>query len=341
MAKLIYTPAELAAEHDYATRHTMVGYRLHGGFDAQGQYISPRTKHRWPAVHAWQTRLQEEGWALIDVSTRLLSKPTYPSHLQQKLLLKEGVGQTFWDALTITGLVEARGNFLVEMEVPHLQDIIVENIEDRACGHLNKGLLVNHGLDEAGDPKNGIGGHDTMWFAVRDKVFGKDAYPIPPEPGAIGRPDSEQRYLPMIPEPHEKLLLLLMNILMIEVRAEKAFDFYVDVLRDPELFTENQEAAEEAAVLVDRIRQDEAIHVGYLQTVISEVRRLTIRTLTAQEIPGDQIIDPVWEGMVQYQAEVIPKLERERLAATLKHFILSQNNGSQIFAEFSKLDQAA
>lgn len=341
MKKLIYTAEELATEHSYATLHEAAGYRLHGGFDEQGQYISPRTKNRWTAVNAWQERLKTEGWDLIDVSTRLLSKPNYPSHLQQKLLLKEGIGQTFWDSLTMTGIVEARGAFLVEMEVPSLQEIIVENIEDRACGHLDKGLLVTHGLDEAGDAQQGIGGHDTMWFAVRDQVFGKNAYPLPEEPGEIGRPDSEKRYLPMIPLPHEKLILLLMNVLMIEVRAEKAFDFYVDVLRDRELFTENREEAEAAAVLVDRIRQDETIHVGYLQTVVSELRRLTIRTVTGQEIPGAKLIDPVWEGMIHYQAEVIPEQERERLAESLKNFVLAQNNGSRIFEAFAQLDQAA
>ena len=50
--KLLYTKEEIEADHDYQTPHIEAGHRLHGGLDRHGNYISPRTKNRWPAIHA-------------------------------------------------------------------------------------------------------------------------------------------------------------------------------------------------------------------------------------------------------------------------------------------------
>ena len=74
MSKLVYGEAELMAEHSYARPQTEAGYRLHGGFDDDGAYISPRTLNRWPAVRAWQAALAARGLPLIDASPRLLSR---------------------------------------------------------------------------------------------------------------------------------------------------------------------------------------------------------------------------------------------------------------------------
>src|SRR5690348_15150853 len=43
MTELLFTEAELLAEHTYARPQIEAGYRLHGGFDADGTYVSPRT----------------------------------------------------------------------------------------------------------------------------------------------------------------------------------------------------------------------------------------------------------------------------------------------------------
>ena len=52
MVQLRYTRDEIMADHDYAQPQIEAGYRLHGGFDASGNYVSPRTLNRWPAVKA-------------------------------------------------------------------------------------------------------------------------------------------------------------------------------------------------------------------------------------------------------------------------------------------------
>src|SRR6185437_909299 len=78
-AKLTYTRDEIMADADYAQLQIEAGYRLHGGFDSSGKYISPRTLNRWPAVEAWQAELNKRGAPVIDASTRLLKRGPYPT----------------------------------------------------------------------------------------------------------------------------------------------------------------------------------------------------------------------------------------------------------------------
>ena len=52
MSASILTREEVMASHAYARPQVEAGYKLHGGFDAQGRYHSPRTRNRWPAVRA-------------------------------------------------------------------------------------------------------------------------------------------------------------------------------------------------------------------------------------------------------------------------------------------------
>lgn len=301
-ATLRYSRDQLMASHAYARPHVAAGYRLHGGFDAHGAYVSPRVLHRWPAVRAWVAALETRGGTLIDATTSLLKLPNFPTVAQERVLLQAGLGQSFWNSLTTTGIVEARGKALVSFIPPDMRKLIVEDISESATGHLHLGLLETHGMDEGGgDPRTpDLGAHDAMWFACRDLVFGRDAYPMPEPPESISRPVDVDREMPLLGPEYEGLIKMLMNVLMIEVRAESFFAFCCDVLRDPTLFPDRREAADQAATLVERIRQDEQIHVGYLQAVISELRAFTLRTVHGGEEPGHEIIDPVWADMVDW-----------------------------------------
>ena len=74
-----------------------------------------------------------------------------------------------------------------------------------------------------------------MWFVARDLVFGKEKFPIPEASTSIGR-EKNGREMLTLPEKHEMLISFLMNLLMIEVRAERAFDFYERVIQSAEPF---------------------------------------------------------------------------------------------------------
>jgi hypothetical protein len=101
--QLVYTQEELCRSHAYAKPHWIAGQRLHGGFDAEGTYIPPRALIREPAIEAWIDALRLRGGELLDADASLLGGLRYPNSAQQKLLLLEGLGQTFWNNLTITG----------------------------------------------------------------------------------------------------------------------------------------------------------------------------------------------------------------------------------------------
>jgi hypothetical protein len=311
-ARLRFSREELLESHVYAKPHVEAGYRLHGGFLADGSYCSPRTRIRWPAVRAWQGSLRARGWPIIDADGELLKRGAYPNEAQQKLLLSEGFGRTMWNSLSITGIIEARGRSLCNMPAPDMRKLVVDDVAETAIGHLGAGLLFAHGADEGGDPgAPELGAHDAMWFAARDLVFGKNAYPVPVPPDSIARPD-EGRLMPEIAQPFENLIRMLMNVLMIEVRAESGFAFNIRVFRDPDNFADRRPQAELAATLVERIRTDEAIHVAYLATTISELRSFTVRRAGGGTIAGTELIDPVWAKMVDWHGR------EERLLAAAR-----------------------
>jgi hypothetical protein len=226
---------------------------------------------------------------------------------------------------------------LAQAVAPDFQNIIVEDIREMCIGHLNKGLLAAHGHDEGGQKALGIGGHDDMWFAVRDALFGKNAYPIPEVPASIARPETGRR-MPQIPEEYEQWILLLMNVLMIEVKAESFFSFCQSVMRDPDNFKDRRAAAGHAADLVERIRTDEAIHVAYLATTISELRSLTIRTVDGKTVPGASIVDPVWNQMIEWHAVTQANFGREQSREAILGRLKSKPNGAALAASFDSLE---
>ena len=337
MPKLAYSREELLAHHAYASPHVEADYRLHGGFDADGNYVSPRTLHRWPAIHAWGEALKARGHKMVDSSQALLKRDHYPNRAQQNLLLQLGFGQSLWNSLSVTGVIEARGRMLAENPAPDFQDIIADDICETATGHLNKGLLVAHGLDEGGDPARGEGGHDAMWFAVRDMLFGKHAYPHAEVPESLSRPELG-RLMPQIPQDYERWILLLMNVLMIEIRAENFFRFCTDVMRDPSNFQDRRAVALHAAELVDRIRQDEAPHVGYLAVVISELRSFTFKTVDGGTVKGAAFIDPIWRGMVQWHSVTNHDFQREQSRHNLHAMLGTKPNGAELIRHFDSLE---
>ena len=250
------------------------------------------------------------------------------------------MGETLWNSLTITGVIEARGRALCDAQAPDFQTIIEEDVTATTVGHLNKGLLYAHGLDEGGNPAAGEGGHDDMWFAVRDALFGKNAFPLPEVPGNIGRPEIG-RLMPQLDKAYEDWILLLMNVLMIEVRAESFFAFCTNIMRSPEVFRDRRAAAAHAAELVERIRTDEAIHVAYLQAFVSEMRSFTIKGKDGNRIKGATLIDPIWEGMINWHSVIQADFSREQGRQAIKTRISKRPDGHALLAQFDALEHKA
>lgn len=338
MEKLTYSKDELMRDHAYTATHEIGGIKLHGGFDESGTYISPRTKERWPAVRAWAKALEQAGAPLLDASNSLLSEYSLPNAAQQKILIQNGLGDSFWNALTITGVFEGRGKGLCEFDLPDFQDVIVEDISKLCVGHLHKGLLYAHGADEGGDPAlPEIGAHDSMWFVLRDLVFGANAYPIPEIPETLSRP-SDGSLFPQLNDGHANLLDLLLNLLMIEVRAENFFAICCDLFRDENLFVDRRDEALEAAQMVEHIRTDEAIHVLSLQVALSEMRILTFKTKEGGEIQGGEFLDPAWKTITKWHGKDLQRLNRDATRIRLHDVMFKLPNGDALVSQFDSLE---
>src|SRR5215471_397348 len=127
MTALRYTREALLRSHDYVREHRVAGHRLHGGFDARESYVPPRVLVRGPAIDAWTAALRARGGDLLAADASLLTGERGTNPAQQKLLLQEGLGQTCWNLLTITGEIEARGRLLAEVQFPPFAEAVVED----------------------------------------------------------------------------------------------------------------------------------------------------------------------------------------------------------------------
>jgi len=201
--------------------------------------------------------------------------------------------------------------------------------------------LVVHGIDEGGEPDKGIGGHDVMWFVARDLACGREAYPDVEPPENIARPQPAERLMPEIEPEFEGMLSFLMNLLLIEFRAEIGFAATQAILRTPTLFAERRAEAEEAAQIVERIREDEEIHVVSLRLYLGEFRELTIKTVDGGTIKGKQLIDRFWSGLVDWATVQQPKLAAESQYSALKPIILDHPEGQRILEAFDRLSDRA
>jgi hypothetical protein len=341
MSQLVYTEEELMRSHDYAAPQVVAGHRLHGGFDAAGNYLPPRCLVREPAIAAWTEALRARGGDWLDADSSLLAGVRYPSPAQNKLLLQEGLGKTFWNTLTITGKIEARGRLLAEISFPDFQELVVEDISQMGIGHLGKGLLVAHGIDEGGEPDKGIGGHDVMWFALRDLAFGKTDFPDPEVPENIGRPEEDATRISQIPLEFERTIYFLLNLLLIEFRAERGFAMTETMLRDSDLFTERRDEALEAAEIVDRIRKDEEIHVASLRLYLGELRSVHFKSAGGDSISGAAVVDALWQEIVRWAVVEQPRLLAAQQRKMMNERILGHPDGERILARFDALEEAA
>ena len=335
--QLVFTREELLSDRDYARPHEIEGRRLHGGYDAQGIYVPPRSLGRSKAIANWTESLRRRGGDLLDADSSLLSGPRVPNPEQQSLLIRRGLDRFFWNGLTITGKIEGRGRMLSAMPLPKLQPIFVEDISGTALGHLHKGLMHAHGIDEGGEPDKGIGGHDVMWFVARDLAFGADAHPDVEPPERIARPEEGRRWMPQVDQPFEMLFAFLMNLLVIEFRAEIGFAATQATMRTPDLFPSRRPQAEEAAEIIERIRTDERIHVQSLRLYLGELRSLTVRTADGGTMPGAELVDPFWQGLLRWATVEQPRIAAESVHAEMRKRILEAPNGASILAEFDAL----
>jgi len=314
------------------------GVRCHGGFDADGAYISPRTKNRWPAIRAWQEeRAAQFGTPLLDIA--LDTWPgAYPSVTQAKFLLREGVRDPIIGRLTQIGTVEGFGSMIRYSPIPDLQRCFAEDIRSTATWHLGRGLYEAHARDEAGYKSEG--GHKQMWFAARDIAFESPLSEDQTQTmmdrmfgyGAAAAAAAE----PMFPDVNQELEVLIQSmsrLLLIEISAYHVFAWAEEVLADTELVAGDGEASR----LVSYIRADEAPHVEYLKTTLSEMRDRTFITESGSKVPGTDVVGQIWERARAESVGTRHEANVRIVRAEVEHALEGNPRTKDILAEFDSL----
>ena len=284
-SRISFSAEELLANVPVTEPLIVRGVRCHGGFDADGGYHSPRTLWRVPAVHAWQQQhLATSPLPLVEIPEDVIP-PHSISPAQAKFLIREGVREPIIRILTEIAIVEGFGAMIRELPVPPLRSFVREEVSGTALEHLSRGLFEAHARDEAGWEQEG--GHRQMWDAARDAAFSNPV--ISPEvfTGIMARRGQEPA--PLFPElgsQVERLVRFMVNLLAIEVFARSTFAWAEEVLSDPAV----SDAPKEATDLVRYIRSDEAPHVEYLRTALSEITARTLYGADGREYPGQEVV---------------------------------------------------
>ncbi len=332
--RLVYSSAELLASGAYEAPLVANGVRCHGGFGADGAYISPRILHRMPAVRAWQARLAREGETLLDVD-RALMPPQYPNVEQTTLLLRHGVRDPVARALTIISIIEGFGAIIRDVKVPDLAALVMEPIEGTALAHLGRGLFEAHARDESGYRDEG--GHKQMWEAARDLALENPKIPgdvLMRMMGRSSRRRRAERPLPQLDETLERLLQMMAQVLVVEIFAEGTFDWGERLLSNPEVSA----APEEAGAMVRYVRRDESPHVEYLRTALSEVRARTLRTVDGGTIAGREVVDRLMHRILRAITRERPAEQREDVRAGMLQAMRAARAPDGLLEEFDALE---
>jgi hypothetical protein len=350
MEQVDFDEAELLASHDYAEPLIAGGVRCHGGFTDDGTYVSPRTKHRVPAINAWQAKHE------ADFGTSLLGLPLetwpeqYPNVAQARFLIEQDVTHPIIATLTRIGTVEGFGGMIRYSVIPDLQRTFDEDVRGTAMAHLERGLYEAHARDEAGHEDEA--GHKQMWFAARDIAFEN---PVTEDetvhmlermgiatPGSGGKVDLAKmradamanRLLPSdIDYDLESLVERMTRLLLIEISAFHTFAWAEELLSDDKLVAGDGEAAR----LVSYIRSDETPHVEYLRTVLSEMRDRTVLGTGGRRHAGTEVIGPIWDRAL---SDSLGSRRFEQLTLTLReveHAVRARPDAATVLEQFHTL----
>ena len=339
--QVTFTEDELLLDHDVAEPLIAGGVRCHGGFDDDGAYVSPRTRHRVPAIEAWQDHHTEVfGTEVLHVPLDTWPE-NYPNVAQARHLITSGVPEPLIATLTRIGHVEGLGANIRLLQPGDLQRHFEEDNAGTATAHLGRGLFEAHGRDEAGWEEEA--GHKDMWFAARDVAFESPDTKIdveamlarmgfgPPGPGGGG---VLARSLPDDIDPNLELIAgLMIRVLLIEVQAFHTFAWAEDWLADRDLVAGDGRAAE----LVSFIRADETPHVGYLKTAITEMRDRTWIGSGGRKHAGADLIGRLWDDRLSESLGAAKDQSRKAVLGEVEHWCLQRPNGKDVLAEFHEL----
>lgn len=346
--QLIWSEAELLESDDVAEPLVAGGVRCHGGYAGDGHYVSPRTKNRVPATKAWQQSHRELFGADILDAPLELWPPVFPSVAQTKFLLRAGVPGPTISALTRVGTVEGFGSMIRAVQIENLQRHFAESIDGTSMAHLQKGLFEAHARDEAGWQDEA--GHDHMWFAARDIAFENPVTDdmtqamlvrmgIAPADGKLASPEQVRRNaeamrrFPDLDFALEMMVRRMVGLFFIEVSAFHTFAWAEEVLSDTDLVAGDGRAAD----IVACIRADEAPHVDYLRTALTEMRDRTFVGESGVTVAGTEVVGTLWDAALELSLGVNRENFKEGARAEVELALASRSDRDDVLEEFLAL----
>jgi hypothetical protein len=338
-AQVEFTEAELLANHAVTEPLIAGGVRCHGGFDDKGDYVSPRTRHRVPAVTAWQDKHRAEFGTEILHAPLELWPANFPNVEQARFLIRSGVNEPLIATLTRIGTVEGYGANIRLLQPGNMQRFFAEDIKGTAIDHLGRGLFEAHGRDEAGWEEEA--GHKDMWFAARDVAFDGQTADVDIDAMltrmGFGQPGSGLSLERVLPDDIDVNLELIANfmvrVLFIEISAFHTFRWAETWLSDRDLVAGDGEAAD----LVSYIRADETPHVDYLRTALTEMRGRTWIGESGKHYAGTEMIGRLWDTGLEQSLGAGREAGRKAIRGEVEHWVLQHPNGKDLLAEFETL----
>jgi hypothetical protein len=131
----------------------------------------------------------------------------------------------------------------------------------------------------------------------------------------------------------EMMIQRMIGILLIEISAHHVFAWAEELLSDPDLVAGDGAAAD----LVGYIRQDEAPHVAYLATALTEMRDRTFVGESGRTLVGTEVIGTLWERGL---AESLGPRREQNLKADrreLETVLARHRRGGEILERFDAL----
>jgi hypothetical protein len=347
-----FDETELLASHRYAEPLVVAGARCHGGFDAGGTYISPRTANRRPAIAAWQERHRRAfGTELLDLPLDTWPEH-YPNVAQARFLIESGIPDPISATLTRIGTVEGFGSMIRFSTIPDMQAVLDEDVTGTALAHLDRGLFEAHARDEAGFDDEG--GHEHMWYTARDVAFENpvtddqralmlERMGITPPGGGTVDPAAMRaaalagrRWPDDVDFDLEMLITRMVRLLLIEISAFHTFAWAEELLADPDLVAGDGEAAR----LVSYIRADETPHVDYLRTALSELRDRTIVGDGGRKHAGSDLVGDLWDRALAASTGPNRQAALETTWSEVRHAVGDRPGASDLLARFDELGSA-
>ena len=123
------------------------------------------------------------------------------------------------------------------------------------------------------------------------------------------------------------------RLLLIEISAYHVFAWAEEVLADTDLVAGDGEAAR----LVSHVRDDEAPHVEYLKTTLSEMRDRTFVAESGRHVLGTAVVGQIWDRARAESVGTRYETNVRLVRREIEHALEGRARGKDILADFDAI----